>query len=515
MDFKQWVPDTSWIPQFDLVTGKDGAPAFRLETNNKDITGKIQSRLMSLTLTDNRGLESDQLDLELDDSDGQLALPSRGDILTLELGWHGHSLTPKGKFVVDEIEHSGAPDRLTIRARSADFRGDLNAKREQSYHKQTLESIVSTVAARNQLQFQISDDLKGIAMHIDQTNESDVSFLTRIAKQEGAIASVKNGELLFIRQGENKTASGKAITPVLITRKSGDSHRFSLSDREAYTGVIAQWQDTRTATKQTVKLHKVETKEGKVEISIEYKSSEDKSSGKEKSKKDKDSTKKDKNPTKKGEEKGKKKEPEPPKKGKDPKGKSSTPVSLGKPGKVSLAKSGKVNLAKKGPKEPDYITNGRKGKGRGNGSSSSTETSLEIKGSISHEEKSESTTEFQQTTTEKKESSSYLSGTEENVLTLSRIFSNKEEAERVATAVWKKMQRGAAQFSITLAMGRADIYPETPIVLKGFKEEIDGTGWTLVKVTHNLNDSGFTTSLDLEIKIDEVEIKPEGSEIKT
>nr|WP_232370300.1 contractile injection system protein, VgrG/Pvc8 family [Xenorhabdus lircayensis] len=95
-------------------------------------------------------------------------------------------------------------------------------------------------------------------------------------------------------------------------------------------------------------------------------------------------------------------------------------------------------------------------------------------------------------------------GTQENILTLSRIYANKESAERAAKAAWEKMQRGAAQFSITLAMGRADIYPETPIQLEGFKQEIDGTHWTLVKVTHMLNDSGFTTSLDLEIKIDEV-----------
>ncbi|MDE9500167.1 phage late control D family protein, partial [Xenorhabdus bovienii] len=91
---------------------------------------------MSLTLTDNRGFEADQLDLELDDSDGKLDLPSRGNILTLELGWYGQALTPKGKFVVDEIEHSGAPDRLTVRARSADLRGKLNTKHDKSYHKQ-------------------------------------------------------------------------------------------------------------------------------------------------------------------------------------------------------------------------------------------------------------------------------------------------------------------------------------------------------------------------------------------
>ncbi|OTA14872.1 phage protein [Xenorhabdus vietnamensis] len=402
IDFEKWIPNTDWVPQFDLVTGKTSKPAFRLEINNKDISGKIQSRLISLTLTDNRGLESDQLDIELDDADGMLSLPRRGDILTLELGWDDHPLTSKGKFVVDEIEHVGAPDRLTIRARSTDFRGDLNVKREFSYHKQTLENIVSTIATRNQLKFKISEELKGISMHIDQTNESDVSFLTRIAKQEGAIASVKNGELLFVRQGQNKTASGQDIPPVLIIRQSGDNHRFSLSDREAYTSVVAQWQDTRIATKQTVKLKRVESKSGKVEIIVEYRSSESKSLGKNAYQKDKNKT-----------------------------------------------------------------------------------------------------------TTAQQESASYLTGTQENVLTLSRIYSNKENAERAAKAVWEKVQRGAAQFSITLAKGRADVYPETPIQLKDFKPEIDGIHWTLVKVTHNLNDSGFTTSLDLEIKIDDVEIKTE------
>ncbi|PHM61518.1 phage late control D family protein [Xenorhabdus ishibashii] len=485
-DFEKWIPDTDWIPRFDLVTGKISEPAFRLEINNKDISGEIQSRLMSLTLTDNRGLESDQLDIELDDADGMLRMPRRGNILTLELGWHGHSLTPKGKFVVDEIEHVGAPDRLTIRARSADFRGDLNVKREASYHKCTLGSIVSTIAARNKLAFKISPELENISMHIDQTNESDVSFLTRLAKQEGAIASVKNGELLFVQQGQNKTVSGKHIPPVLITRNSGDSHRFSLSDREAYTGVAAQWMDTRTATKQTVKLKRKESTEEKIELIVEYESSSNQSSGKEPSQKDKNATKKEGVTSR-------QKQPQSTKKEKDLKPKP--PVS------------GKVNLAKKGSKtkgrgKPAYIKKGSKKKNKSNGSIE-IEANFGIEANLSYEEQRESTVEHHQATTVQQKSSSYLVGTQENILTLSRIYSNKESAERAAIAVWKKMQRGAAQFSITLALGRADIYPETPIQLEGFKPEIDETDWTLVKVTHTLNDSGFTTSLDLEIKIDE------------
>ncbi|PHM68311.1 phage late control D family protein [Xenorhabdus sp. KJ12.1] len=480
IDFNQWVPSTDSVPRFDLVTGKDGMPAFRLEANKQDITNNIRSRLMSLTLTDNRGSESDQLDIELDDADGNLIFPLRGDILTLELGWHGHPLTPKGKFVVDEIEHSGAPDRLTIRARSADFRGDLNAKREVSYHKITLESLVSTIAMRNQLTFKISNELKGISMHIDQTNESDISLLTRIAKQEGAIASVKNGELLFICQGKNKTSSGTAIEPVVITRESGDSHRFSLSDREAYTGVKAQWLDTKTASKQTVTYKRDVTKKSTVEVSVHYESSKTQSATK-------------KNQTSFTPDLSNHKNEQKLKKGKD-----------NKPGSIDLSKK---NPKSKEEKKSPYDKTRHKGENRHNKNTGKT-------GKRSYEEQRKSVKESHQTTTAKQEAKGYLQGSPENILTLSRIYQNKEDAERAAKAAWDKIQRGVAEFSITLAKGRADIYPEKPVHIKGFKPQINDTDWTIVKVTHNLNDSGFTTSLDLEVKLDEVEIKPEAKDPK-
>nr|VXZ92057.1 Phage protein D [Klebsiella pneumoniae] len=71
----------------------------------------------------------------------------------------------------------------------------------------------------------------------------------KLARQYGAIASVKDGNLLFIRQGQGKTASGKPLPVITITRKDGDSHRFSPADRGAYTGVIAHWLHTREPEK--------------------------------------------------------------------------------------------------------------------------------------------------------------------------------------------------------------------------------------------------------------------------
>lgn len=204
----------------------------------------------SIQRDDNRGFEADQLDLELDDADGKIVLPRRGAVITLALGWKGQPLFPKGAFTVDEIEHTGAPDRLTIRARSADFRETLNTRREKSWHKTTVGEVVKEIAARHKLKMALGEDLSDKPVeHIDQTNESDGSFLMRLARQYGAIASVKNGNLLFIRQGQGKSASGKPLPVITITRKDGDSHRFTLADRGAYTGVIASWLHTREPAK--------------------------------------------------------------------------------------------------------------------------------------------------------------------------------------------------------------------------------------------------------------------------
>ncbi|EFQ8931604.1 phage late control D family protein [Salmonella enterica] len=234
----------------DLLNLNSKSPAFSITIEGKDVTTVMDARLMSLTLTDNRGFEADQLDLELDDADGKIVLPRRGAVIHLALGWKGQPLFPKGAFTVDEIEHSGAPDRLTIRARSADFRETLNTRREKSWHQTTVGEVVKEIAARHNLKVALGQDLTDKALdHMDQTNESDASFLMKLARQYGAIASVKDGNLLFIRQGQGRTASGKPLPVITITRKAGDGHRFTLADRGAYTGVIASWLHTREPRK--------------------------------------------------------------------------------------------------------------------------------------------------------------------------------------------------------------------------------------------------------------------------
>lgn len=140
----------------DAIDGlqRDGAypvPAFRITVDGNDIAMRIAPRLMSLQLTDNRGLEADQLSITLSDHDGLLTIPPRGAVIRLWLGWSDTGLVDKGSYIVDETEHSGAPDILSIRARSADLRKGLKTKRERSWSTTTLGKVLRDVARATDL----------------------------------------------------------------------------------------------------------------------------------------------------------------------------------------------------------------------------------------------------------------------------------------------------------------------------------------------------------------------------
>ena len=65
-------------------------PAFDLTVGGVQLLS-VNDRLMSLTLTDNRGFEADSLELTIDDTDGKIALPARGVEISVSLGWQGEA----------------------------------------------------------------------------------------------------------------------------------------------------------------------------------------------------------------------------------------------------------------------------------------------------------------------------------------------------------------------------------------------------------------------------------------
>lgn len=228
-------------------------PAIRITLDGRDLTDRLRPVLSTLSLTESRDSEADELQMVLSDHDGRTPLPPKGAVVTLELGYEGKPLINKGSFKIDQRSLSGSPDIMTLRAKSADFTADLTARRDQSWRSTTLGQVLGELAGRQGLGSVVAPELAAIEVPLlDQSRESDAAFLRRLGKRYDAVATIKAGQLLFTPIGAAATASGTALPTFEIRRQDGDQHSWEEADRDRYDGVSARWHDTGSAQSHTV-----------------------------------------------------------------------------------------------------------------------------------------------------------------------------------------------------------------------------------------------------------------------
>lgn len=378
---------------FNAITDTGGnhlTPVAKLSINGKPFNTDALSRIISISLTDKSGFEADELTVSLSDHDGALALPPKSAEITIALGYIETGIVDKGSYKITEVSWSGAPDTLHITAQSADTSDRFSEAKEKSWHKTSLKEIIESIAAANGYTPIIGKAYQDEKIdHIDQSNESDAAFLSRLAERYDAIATVKHGRLLFVSSGEATTASGQPLPTIRITRNSGDQYTFRYSNTESYNAVRAYYID-----KQTGKKHEVVITEDNYD------------------------------PVKKT-----------------------------------------VTTTKK------YKTKRKDGK--------------------THKTTTKEVTEIKQTDT-----------TGKKIKTLRHTYQSPKTADTGARAAYKKLKRGAMEFDISLAVGRPDIAPESPVTLQGFKPEIDAEKWVGKETVHTLDGNGLTTAVKLQSLID-------------
>jgi phage protein D len=94
-----------------------------------------------------------------------------------------------------------------------------------------------------------------------------------------------------------------------------------------------------------------------------------------------------------------------------------------------------------------------------------------------------------------------LAGKNGHVKILRGDFPTAADAKRAAEAELARVKRGAATFTLDLAIGRPDIFPEMPVKLAGWPDAITAYAWIVAKATHKLDgNGGYLTSLELENK---------------
>lgn len=221
-------------------------PVFVLRYNLKDITHDITAYATSITFTDKLSGESDELEVELEDSEQRWRdawYPGMGDTLALQLGFQGKPLTDCGGFSIDEIELSGPPDSVSIRGRSAPVTRAMRTKSNRGFENTTLAAIAGRIARKHKLK--LEGQIEPLTLErITQYGESDLAFLKRLANDYGYMVKVTPQKLIFSHLGKLRDA------PVVRTITPQEVSRWTLRDtlHEVYKGVKNKHQNSQTRT---------------------------------------------------------------------------------------------------------------------------------------------------------------------------------------------------------------------------------------------------------------------------
>jgi phage protein D len=244
-----------------IVTARhvEARAAWDVTLDGVSLTSTIAPRLISLRLSERRGEEADELEIVVHDHDGLFAPPPQGSILRVSLGWlQGTGVTPglvdKGGFIVDELSWEGPPDRVSIRARSADFKNSFRTRINQVWKDTTLGAIVAAIAGRHGLVPRCHAELADQSVTAaEQGNKSDMQFLRDLARRYDATSTVKAGALIFVPIGATTTATGAALPTGQISRSDCSRYSWKRCARDkGQDGAEAQYHDTKAGKRETV-----------------------------------------------------------------------------------------------------------------------------------------------------------------------------------------------------------------------------------------------------------------------
>ncbi|WP_296639218.1 contractile injection system protein, VgrG/Pvc8 family [Roseinatronobacter sp.] len=230
-------------------------PDFRIIANGQDVSAKLGDRLLGLQITEADGDEADSLSITLDDRDGRLDAPPIKSRLAVFLGIRGESLFDMGLFEVEGITGDGPPDRMVIKAEAVDLRDTARAPRTKAHEDRSLRDIAAEIAGRAGLELVLGQSLQGVQFpYVAQTSESDLHFLTRIARDLDATAKASGGKLVVVRRSDPQTAGGDPKQPVTLDRADLTRWSYEISAREKDQAVEAEAQLPATAEKKLIRV---------------------------------------------------------------------------------------------------------------------------------------------------------------------------------------------------------------------------------------------------------------------
>lgn len=174
-----------------------------IKYNGKNITKDITPYILSFSYKDNISKQADDITLELRDNK-QLWIngwfPTKGDKLDIKIETiEGEK--DIGEFEIDDLEYSGPPSICNISAVSVKDGVLRGISKTKSWEKARIKTIINDIATEDKLEvFYDADDI--VLNRVEQTEESDLSFLGNLCLRNGLSIKVTNKKIIVFDESK-------------------------------------------------------------------------------------------------------------------------------------------------------------------------------------------------------------------------------------------------------------------------------------------------------------------------
>lgn len=239
--------------------------------NNKDISTDISKYLKSINYTDNLSGAADDLQITLEDRQGLWQsswIPEKGAILKVTLtteNWN--DLTSQtlgqlelGSFEIDEITCSGTPAEVQIKAISVPDNAALRGvDKSRSWEKTKLKTIATDIAGGANMKLYWDTDYDTVLDRVEQSEESDLSFLYKICNDKGLALKVSDNQIIIFDEEKYEAALAKITIVKPGTEYTAEkdmiyivgigNYSFATKIRDIYAACNVSYQESKKKAK--------------------------------------------------------------------------------------------------------------------------------------------------------------------------------------------------------------------------------------------------------------------------
>jgi len=140
-----------------------------------------------------------------------------------------------------------------VNAKAAEMTGSIRAAKSRAWDGKTVGQIVSAIAREHGVEPLVDSKLAAVVIaHIDQQNESDLHFLTRIGRRVGGTFKLADGKAILAKRGSSKAPSGRSKETFTLTPEMVSTWDATSADRGDYKTIKCVYMDHTAGKRVTV-----------------------------------------------------------------------------------------------------------------------------------------------------------------------------------------------------------------------------------------------------------------------